>query len=313
MFVKSPKWWLALAMLCWAGNWIVGRAFHVEIPPAALNFWRWVAASLVILPVAWSTVRRDRTALMRHWRFVVSMSAMGGVVFQTMIYVGLRSTSALNGAVMYSSVPVFIVAVGWLATGERVHLRQSIGIVTSLVGVLVVIAHGDLDLIRGLRFNRGDLWILGAMPVWSLYTILLRRWPPELTRMGFLAAMAVISVVLQAPLYALELASGQHMIVSRASICAIGFIGLFASFLAYVMYNGALAFVTPAIAGVFHHLLPVFIAVLAIFFLGESMNWYQLPAIVLIATGIWLTSTPAEGHVKPSSVGYSPRTGIDRK
>jgi drug/metabolite transporter (DMT)-like permease len=51
---------IVLAVLLWAGNAIVGRlAPDSSVPPLALNFWRWLIALLVLLPVAWPKLRKQ--------------------------------------------------------------------------------------------------------------------------------------------------------------------------------------------------------------------------------------------------------------
>jgi drug/metabolite transporter (DMT)-like permease len=67
-FLRSPQLLLTLAMLCWAGNWVVGRAIHEEIPPFTLNFWRWSASLLLILPVSWLSLREQWPLLLQHWQ-----------------------------------------------------------------------------------------------------------------------------------------------------------------------------------------------------------------------------------------------------
>jgi len=290
-FFKSPYLLLSLAMLCWAGNWVVGRAIHEQIPPFTLNFWRWTVSLLLILPVSWISLREQWPLLMRHWKWVLPMAAIAATIFQSMVYLGLQSTTALNGALIVALVPVVVVMIAAAILGDRIGSRQGLGILLSLAGAVVVIVRGELSVLRTLSFNPGDLWILAAVPVWSLYTVLLKRWPAGLHRMSFLAAMAMIGVVLQFPFYAWEWASGRHMLVTPESITAIAYTALFASFLAFVFYNKAMERTTPAVAGLFHHLHPAFTALLGMAFLGERMGWHHALGIAFIVLGLYLTTT----------------------
>jgi len=294
--MKYPHLLLALAMLCWAGNWVVGRAVHGEIPPFTLNFWRWLGSLFVILPFAWPSLRREWPLLLLNWKWVFPMAAIGASVFQSLIYLGLQSTTALNGALINAAVPVFVVLIAWPVLGERIGARQAAGILISLAGVVVILVRGDGAVLRSLRFNPGDLWILGAMPLWSLYTVLTKRWPAGLSRMSFLAALAGIGVVCQAPLYGYELAAGQVLRLTPANLAAIAYVAFFASFLAYVFYNNAMAHAAPAVAGLFHHLHPAFTALLGMIFLGEKPGWFHGAGILLIASGLALTTTTRRGR-----------------
>jgi len=289
-FLKSPHLLLTLAMLCWAGNWVVGRAIHEQVPPFTLNFWRWSASLLLILPVSWLSLRRQWPLMLRHWKWVLPMAGIASAIFQSMVYVGLQSTTALNGALLIALVPVVVVAIAAAILGDRIGARQGLGILVSLAGAVVVIVRGELSVLRTLGFNPGDLWILAAVPIWSLYTVLLKRWPAGLDRMSFLGAMALVGVVLQFPLFAWEWTTGRHMLVTPESIAAIAYTALFASFLAFVFYNAAMQRTTPAVAVLFHHLLPSFTALLGMVFLGERFGWYHALGVALIVLGLYLTS-----------------------
>lgn len=294
-FVKSPHLLLTLAMLCWAGNWVVGRAIHEQIPPFTLNFWRWTGSLLLILPVSWPSLREQWPLLLRHWKWVLPMAAIAATIFQSMVYLGLQSTTALNGALIVALVPVVVVMIAAVILGDRIGSRQGLGIVLSLAGAIIIIVRGEPKVLRTLSLNPGDLWILAAVPVWSLYTVLLKRWPAGLHRMSFLAAIALIGAVLQFPFYAWEWTAGQHLLVTPESMAAIAYTAVFASFLAFVFYNAALDRTTPAVAGLFHHLHPAFTALLGMVFLGERMGWHHALGVAFIALGLYLTTATRLG------------------
>ena len=288
-------------MLCWAGNWVVGRAIHEEIPPFTLNFWRWASSLLLILPVAWAPLRGQWRLMLHHWKWVLPMAAIASAIFQSMVYVGLQSTTALNGALLIALVPVVVAAIAALVLGDRFSPRQGLGILVSLAGAVVVILRGELSVLRTLAFNPGDLWILAAVPIWALYTVLLKRWPEGLDRMSFLAAMALVGVVVQFPFFAWEWAAGRQMVVTPGSVAAIAYTAVFASFLAFVFYNAALQRTTPTVAGPFHHLHPAFTALLGIAFLGERIGWHHAAGVACIVLVLYLTSAATPSAAKPAS------------
>jgi len=288
-------------MLCWAGNWVVGRAIHEEIPPFTLNFWRWASSLLLILPVAWTPLRGQWRLMLHHWKWVLPMAAIASAIFQSMVYVGLQSTTALNGALLIALVPVVVAAIAAVVLGDRFSPRQGLGILVSLAGAVVVIVRGELSVLRTLAFNPGDLWILAAVPIWALYTVLLKRWPEGLDRMSFLAAMALVGVLVQFPFFAWEWAAGRHMVVTPGSVAAIAYTAVFASFLAFVFYNAALQRTTPTVAGPFHHLHPAFTALLGIAFLGERIGWHHAAGVACIVLGLYLTSAAKPSAAKLAS------------
>jgi drug/metabolite transporter (DMT)-like permease len=300
-YLGSPYLLLTLAMLCWAGNWVVGRAIHDQVPPLALNFWRWAASLLLILPVAWRPLRAQWRLMLRHWKWVLPMAAIASAIFQSMVYLGLQHTTALNGALLIALVPILVAAIAAALLGDRFTPRQALGIAVSLAGAVVVIVRGDAAVLRALAFNPGDLWILAAVPIWALYTVLLKRWPAGVDRMSFLAAMALVGVVVQFPFFAWEWSTGRHMTVTPESLAAIAYTAVFASFLAFVFYNAALQRTTPTVAGPFHHLHPAFTALLAIVFLGERIGWHHAVGVAGIVLGLYLTAAAKPSAAKPAS------------
>ena len=87
---------LALANLFWSGNWIAGRALRDAFEPASLNFWRWTVATLVLAPFALPGLRGKLPLLRQHAGILLLLALTGVAVFQTLVYLGLRSTTAVN-------------------------------------------------------------------------------------------------------------------------------------------------------------------------------------------------------------------------
>jgi drug/metabolite transporter (DMT)-like permease len=291
---------LVIAALCWAGNFVMGRAVHNEISPVTLTFWRWVVAGAVLLPLGGTSVWRFRTELGRQWRLLLMLAVTGIVLFHLFVYTGLHTTSATNAALMLATTPVLIPGVSLFLLGEPITLRQGVGIMISLLGVAVIVLRGDHNLMASLRFNPGDLLLLLAVPTWAFYSVLLRRLPASLPQLTVLLVIVVIGVVLLAPLYAFEAGT---MAVTAETMFAIGYVALFASVLAYICWSRAVMEVGANKAGLFLHLMPVFATALAILLLGEALRAYQAAGVAFIAVGIFLTT---------SRHGLSLRRGKDR-
>lgn len=289
-WLTSPYLLMAGAMACWAGNWLLARALRADLTPVGLNFWRWAVALAVLLPFVLPRLRRSWPLVRRHWRLLVALGFLGVFVFQQLVYLALEYTTAVNAAIFNSTGPIVIVCISWLAYRDTITPRQALGIVLSLLGVLLIVTRGDLGVLLRLRFNPGDLWALVAVPVWGGYTVLLKRRPAELDPLVFIAAIAVVGLVLMAPVYVWDTLSSGGLRFTPGTLAVIGYTALFASLLAYVFWNSAVPRVGPNKAGLFLHLHPVFTTVLAIAFLGERLFAYHGVGIVLIAGGIYLTS-----------------------
>ena len=285
----SPYLLLTLANLFWAGNWIVGRGMRGDVPPLALSFWRWAIALAFILPLAWPHLRRDWPRLAAGWPWVLLFGLLGTACYNALAYIGLQYTTAVNGLLLNSFIPIVIACLGWLFLGKRLRPIEAVGIGASFLGVLVIVARGDGTTLSALQFNVGDLWILVSVVVWALYTLALPH-RPKVDPMSFLAAIAVVGMIGLIPFYAWELSEGHYINASPAALAAIAYAGIFPAFLGFLFWNRGVAETDPAKAGLFLHLLPAFGILLSMLFLDEHPEPFHFVGIGLIFAGIWLNT-----------------------
>ena len=281
---------LTLTPLFWAGNWTIGRGLHADIPPMAMTFFRWLFAIVILAPFAWRHVKRDRLILRAHWKILVVLGAIGVGTHNSLTYLGLNYTTATNGVILNSFIPVMIVTMSWLFLREKLQPIQLVGVAISLVGVLTILSEGHLQTLLGFRLNIGGIFIILSMVMWSVYTILLRWRPAGLNVISFLWVVAVIGNLCVLPLWLGEMALGRFVAWSWTNLAAMLAVALFSSVLAYTFWNRGVEEVGANVAGLFVHLMPVFGIVLAWLFLGEGLAPYHVMGMVLILSGIWLTS-----------------------
>jgi len=284
------KLWAVLALppLFWAGNFIVARASRGEWPPVALSFGRWTIALVALLPFAWPYVRRDFPLYRRYFLRILLLTLPGVAAFNSLVYWGLQTSTATNGMLLNSTIPLLIMAMGALFWGQRLSLWAILGLVVSTLGVAVVILQGSWERAAALDFARGDLIIFAAMVAWALYTMGLKLFPPEVNRIGLLAVQIALALPILAPFLAWELSSGRVPVWTPGSIAALVYIGIVPSVLAYLFYTKAVEMAGPARAGQFIHLLPVYGAVLSALILHEPLHLYHAAGFGLILTGIVL-------------------------
>lgn len=292
---SRPYLLLTLTTLFWSGNWIVGRAARTEIAAIPLAYWRWVTALAIFLPFALPAMWAQRGLILREWKIMLVFSALGVPLFHGLILTALSTTTAINAALVNSAMPVVIVALSWGIDRETISRRQALGIAISLAGVVVILSRADPAVVRGLRFVPGDLWALASVPVWGLYSVLLRRRPAALLPSAFLGTIMLVGVLLMTPAY-FWVAGFRPSAPSPGLLAAVAYMALFPAVLAYNFWNRAVELVGANKAGQFAHLIPVFTTGLAIVLLGESLHLFHLAGIALIAAGIYLTTqakTPA--------------------
>jgi drug/metabolite transporter (DMT)-like permease len=286
----SPYVLLTLAPLFWSSSWIVGRGLSNEVPAFALTFYRWLFAIAMLAPFAIPRVRGDMTIIRRHWKVLLGLGVIGVGSHNALAYLGLRYTTAVNGVILNSFIPVMIVGMSWLFLRERLATLQVAGIAVSLGGVMVILLRGSLETLVTLQLNAGDLLIIVSMAMWSIYTISLRFRPPGMHVLSFLFVLACIGDAAILPFYAMETALGQPMQWTTGAALAIAGVALLSSVLAYIFWNRGVDEVGANVAGLFVHLMPVFGVMLAWVILDERLAPFHIAGIALILGGIYLTS-----------------------
>lgn len=292
---------LALACLFWSGNWIAGRALREVMDPIAINFWRWVIAVAILAPFALPALIGQWTAIRRNAGTLLLLALTGVAVFQSLVYLGLRSTTAVNGVLLNSSGPLFILLCSWILERERATLRQVAGMLLSFAGILVILSRGDIDTLLGLGFGIGDGWLLLAMAVWGVYSVLLKRRPAELSGTGFLFVIAVAGVLLLAPAYAVLALQTPPSWPGAEAAAGVLYMGVAASVLAFICWNRGVATLGANTAGFTLHLLPAFGTILAILFLGESFHAFHAAGVATILAGVLMATLRGGGSPRARS------------
>lgn len=278
---------LSFTALFWAGNAIIARGARELVPPVALSFWRWAIALALLLPFAWRHLRRDWPALRQSWPILLVLGVLGVGAFNTMLYTGLHSTTALNAMLLQAAQPALILLAGAVLLRDLTTFRQIAGVVVSLVGVLVVLVRGDLRQLLAIHINGGDAIIGVAVMLWAIYSVILRR-RPTIHPLSFLAGTTIIGVLCILPLYIREIRSGWFIVPGLDSGLVIAYVSVFPSLVAYLFFNRAVELIGAAATGQFMNVMPLIGAGLSVLFLGEAFHLFHLAGMVLVGAGILL-------------------------
>jgi drug/metabolite transporter (DMT)-like permease len=286
----SSAWTLlVMANLFWAGNIVLGRGVAGVVPPIALAYVRWTGAFLIGLCFAWPHLKQDWPTLLRQWKLMLLLSATGIASYNTMSYIGLTETTALNVLLLQSAAPLVILLWAYALFRERPSVAQAAGVLVSLAGVAAIVSQGSLSVLAHLSINRGDVWVLAAMAINGSYAAMFRR-RPKSHPLSFLVATMGIGSCMILPFFLWEQASGARITADWQAFAALAYIAVFPSFIAYLFFNRGIELIGAGRAGQSMHLMPVFGAVLAVGFLGEQFHLYHAIGIALIAGGIVLAS-----------------------
>lgn len=291
MSALRPHLFLLLVVTIFSGNILVGKAL-AGLPPFTISLGRVAIALVVMLPLGWHQARHGWPVFRRHWRPLLGLALSGVAFFNALIYAALKFTSATNVAILESLIPVATLLLSVLLLGERFRPLQWVGVVVSLGGAVVVITAGEgAELVPG-GMNPGDLIMLLAVLVWVGYSLLVKEHMARFPRYGGLLVMLVIANLALAPIALLEGAWRVVPNLSTAELAGLGYLGIFPSVVALLLYNSALADIGPTRAAVYLNLLPVFTMLGAWWWLGDRILPVQVVGSLVVITGVWCTISP---------------------
>jgi drug/metabolite transporter (DMT)-like permease len=242
-------------------------------------------------------VLRPGGPLQTHWRRYALLGLLSVGLYNSLQYLALKTSTPVNVTLVGASMPAFTLMIGALFFGQALALRSLLGALLSVLGVGVVLAHGDITRLAQVQFVIGDLYMLVATATWAWYSWLLTRTdqdPPGLR--ADWAAFLMVQVVpglAWAGLFAgaeWALADPPALQWGGPLAATLAFVAIGPAVLAYRAWGLGVQRVGPGIAGIFSNLTPLFAAVMSAAFLGEPPQGHHIVAFGLIVSGIVVSS-----------------------
>ena len=282
---------LVLTTLFWSGNFIVGKAASIyEIPPFSLNFYRWLFAGIILLPFTFKEILKKKNYIFENIGFFIILGISSITIFNSAVYYSLYYMQVISGVLMISTIPVWIMFISSILGIEKTNKFQIFGVILSLLGVLFIITKSDLNLIKNLDFNKGDLIMASGMFAWALYSALLKKKTYEISQITLLEVVIIIGLLFLVPIYFLEMKLGNPLIVDKPFILTLSYVVLLPGLASFFFWIKGISIIGANRAGVFLHLMPIFGSLMAIILFDEKFMFYHLLGAIFIIAGITLSN-----------------------
>jgi len=282
---------LVLTTLFWSGNFIVGKAASTyEIPPFSLNFYRWLFAGLILLPFTLREILKKKNYIFKNIGFFIILGITSITIFNSTVYYSLYYMQVISGVLMISTIPVWIMFISSILGIEKTNKFQIFGVILSLLGVLFIITKSDLNVIKNLAFNRGDLIMATGMFAWALYSALLKKKSYEISQITLLEVVIITGLIFLIPIYFLEMNFGNKIIIDKPFILTLSYVVIFPGLASFFFWIKGIGIIGANRAGVFLHLMPVFGSIMAIILFDEKFMFYHIWGAIFIIAGITLSN-----------------------
>ncbi len=282
---------LILTTIFWSGNFIVGKAASTyEIPPFSLNFYRWFFAGLILLPFTFKELTGKKKYIFNNIGFFTVLGITSITIFNSIVYYSLYYTQVISGILMISTIPVWIIFISSILNIERTNIFQIIGVIFSLTGVIFIITKADLEIIKNLDFNKGDLSMVVAMFSWAIYSALLKSKKYEISQFALLQVVIIMGLIFLTPIYLIEMYLGNVIVLGIPFVLTLTYVVFFPGLASFIFWIKGISLIGANRAGVFLHLMPIFGAIMAMLIFDEKFMYYHIFGAIFIIAGITLSN-----------------------
>ena len=282
---------LVLTTIFWSGNFIVGKAASTyQIPPFSLNFYRWFFAGLILLPFTFKELIEKKRYIFDNIGFFAVLGITSITIFNSIVYYSLYYTQVISGILMISTIPVWIIFISSILNIEKTNVFQIIGVIFSLTGVIFIITKADLEIIKNLDFNKGDLCMVVAMFSWAVYSALLKRKKYEISQFSLLQVVIITGLIFLTPIYLIEMYLGNVIVLGMPFLLTLTYVVFFPGLASFIFWIKGISLIGANRAGVFLHLMPIFGAIMAMIIFDEKFMYYHIFGAIFIIAGITLSN-----------------------
>ncbi|KOP78630.1 transporter [Lysinibacillus sp. FJAT-14745] len=277
---------MLLTSLLWGGNFVVAKSLVDHASPLTLTSLRWLIAVAVLLPMVWWKEKRllpSREALFP----LLLMGITGVVLFNIFQFLALERTTSTNVGLISTLNTISIAFFSFVFLKEKINILQALAMLLSLFGVLLVLSKGNIGLLLSFHFNLGDLWMLAAVCVWGIYSVC-SKWAMKTTSplMANLYS-GIFGLLVLLPFNFRDFTVSN---VNQSFILSLLYTGLISTVVCMVLWNIGIQKLGATTSGVFLNFNPIFTALLAFLFLGESISWTQGIGGLIVIIGCLLFS-----------------------
>jgi drug/metabolite transporter (DMT)-like permease len=287
----APYLFLLIAVLSWAGNYVLAGGIHDQIAPVPLAFFRWLVACILLLPIGVPKVTAQWSLIRKHLFLLSILGFFSVTAFNTLIYQALQTNSVVNTVLINATTPIIIIFLSRWMFGRPIGGLEIGGTLLSFSGILVIIVRADFQNLLHFHLAVGDFWAFAAVLCWSSYSVLLRLLPDHINPTGAMTVIFVTGLTMLLPVYGIDrVMSGTNASLTPALWSSIAYLAIFPSIAGYWCWNRAVGLIGARRAGPFLHLSPIFSVLGAVVFINEMFHFYHLVALTMILGGVGMSN-----------------------
>lgn len=273
------------AAAIWGGMYVVSDIVLKTIPPFTLLSIRLVMGGVVLAPFVWKQAGHPTL------REIAQLMLVGIVGFGVSVgaqFVGTDKSTAVNGTLVTSASPAFILLFAALILRERLTMQRITAVTLATIGVVVIIdpAHADFS----AETFQGDVILAVAALTWGLYSVLVRKVSARLDTLTVTFFAFLGGLLVTTPAAARELQTRSIGQITPEIVLGVLYLGVVSTAVAMWLWNRSFALVDASVASLFFFAQPLVGTLLSVLLLNQQMTANLWVGSGLIAAGVLLST-----------------------
>lgn len=283
---------LVLTMVIWGGTFIAGRLAVRDSSVFSIAFLRFAIAALLLLAISHQQGQGFPKLTMKDWWGIALLGLTGIFAYNGFFLGGLKLLPASRASLIVALNPIAIALSSALLFREPLSKLKLLGILTSLIGVSIILSKGNPIELLTTGISTGDLYLFGCVASWVSYTLIgkqVLKSVPTLTATTyscFLGAVALLPIALQ---------SGLLTDLPKLSFTAwlsTAYMGAIGTVIAFLWYSDGIQTLGASRTAIFTNLVPVSAVLMGVIGLGESFTPSIFIGGTLVISGVLCTNLP---------------------
>ncbi|BEO41277.1 membrane protein [Serratia marcescens] len=279
-----------IANFFWGTNFNVGAYIIAHQAPLSALIERFSLTTMSLLLLFGLRGQLRLSILKAHWRAYLILGVLGFTLFNASIFLGLRFTTPVNGALILATTPLWTLLFSIIWENEKLTPARIAGLLAGFIGVALVITKGDIQTLLRLDISPGDGIILLGTLALALNMVGTRRMVHHATAIETTSYSMLFGTLALLPLGMLFEDPWHNLSTAALSVhVAVVYLALGGSLLAYLLWFNGLEKLGSVRTAIFFNLAPVF-TMLIDTLTGSVPNIWQLAGAVWVIIGVLLVS-----------------------
>lgn len=274
----------------WGGTFVAGKFVVATLTPLMGSLLRYAVACVALLVAAFVLEGGLPKLTPRQWGYTLVLGLLGVFAYNLFFMGALARLPASRASLIIAMNPVITITISSLVLRERLSPLRLLGVVIALVGVWIVVSHGEVLHAASAGVGLGELLMFGGVTSWALYTVLGRQVLKGLTPLGATNYAALWGTAMLLAVAAPHLGELTPAMFDWKLVVALLYLGVLGTAVAFVWYYTSVSKVGPSVTSIFNNLVPVFGVANGVLWLGEPLLLSMLIGGVVAITGVMMVS-----------------------